>query len=333
MKQNQAKLLVIGAGIIGLTTAVRLLEEGYTDVTIISKDDPLKTNSDVAAALWRPFKGYPEDQFLALCNASLVKFDELTKIKESGVRWTTLVDIYPENQQLTRPSWMEKLSIIDIPPKLEHLHNRYPNIYASISPLVNSRIYRPFLLAMYKQLGGKIEKNTVENLEQLTQGNIQAVINCAGEQARILANDQETHAVRGQMLRVKLPKNFGPKFHILCENPLSFIIFREQTHDWIIGATYQENDYEENPRPEDTQYLLENADILWPGTKEKAEILETLVGFRCGRSSLRLAAEISKNNKDCIIVHNYGHGGGGYTASWGCADSVVQYCNEFIKKL
>lgn len=330
MKKEKAKLMVIGAGIIGLTTAVRLLEEGYKDVTIISKDDPLKTNSDVAAALWRPFKGYPEDQFLALCQASLVKFNELSKIAESGVTWTTSVEIYEHQHE--RPSWMESLRISNIPSNLDHLRNQYPNIYASVSPLANSQIYRPFLLTMYKNLGGKIEKSKIENLEELTQRDIHGVINCSGEQARILVNDKETFAVRGQMLKVKLPDNFGPTFHICCENPLGFIIFRKQTQDWIIGATYQENDDDKNVSEEDTKILLKNADRLWPGTQEKSEILETLIGFRCGRSSLRLSTEVSTNNT-CLIVHNYGHGGSGYTASWGCADKVAQYCNEFIKKL
>lgn len=331
MKPEQTKLVIIGAGIIGLTTAVRLLEEGYKDVTIISKDEPLKTNSDAAAALWRPFKGYPEKQFLALCQASLAKFDALSKDKQSGVTWTTSVEIYAKDQQHEKPNWMEGLNSAEIPPGLEHLCDQYPNIYASISPLINSRIYRPFLFEKYKQLDGKLEIATIENLNVLMQEQFHIIINCTGEQAQNLVADKATSAVRGQVLRVKLPNKFGPKFHICCENPLAFIIYREQTQDWIIGATYQKDDLEKNPRLEDTEILLHNANRLWPGIKEKAEILETLVGFRCERSSLRLAAETSLDNT--LIVHNYGHGGSGYTASWGCADSVVQYCNDFIKNL
>jgi D-amino-acid oxidase len=39
------------------------------------------------------------------------------------------------------------------------------------------------------------------------------------------------------------------------------------------------------------------------------------VGLRPGRTAVRL--ERMGN-----IIHNYGHGGGGYTVAWGCASEV-----------
>jgi hypothetical protein len=34
-----------------------------------------------------------------------------------------------------------------------------------------------------------------------------------------------------------------------------------------------------------------------------------------------------------MIVHCYGHGGSGYSASWGSANKVLEYCNNFVSEL
>lgn len=47
------RILVVGAGVIGLTAAVRLLEAGHR-VNVIARDLPLETTSVVAGALWYP---------------------------------------------------------------------------------------------------------------------------------------------------------------------------------------------------------------------------------------------------------------------------------------
>ena len=50
---------MVGAGVIGMTCAVRLAEDGHR-VEVLARDLPLETTSVVAAALWCPY--------LALCN-------------------------------------------------------------------------------------------------------------------------------------------------------------------------------------------------------------------------------------------------------------------------
>lgn len=44
-------ILVVGGGVIGLTTGIKLLELGY-EVTIYTKDLSPNTCSDVACAIW-----------------------------------------------------------------------------------------------------------------------------------------------------------------------------------------------------------------------------------------------------------------------------------------
>jgi len=55
---------VLGAGVIGITSAIRLLEAGY-DVTVISETTTPFTTSDGSAAIWYPFLAQPLDKVTA----------------------------------------------------------------------------------------------------------------------------------------------------------------------------------------------------------------------------------------------------------------------------
>ena len=68
--------------------------------------------------------------------------------------------------------------------------------------------------------------------------------------------------------------------------------------------------------------ILKNCIQLAPGLK-KSRIIDTYAGLRPGRHQIRLEKEADKN-----IIHNYGHGGSGFTVSWGCAEEVFQLVNN-----
>jgi D-amino-acid oxidase len=54
---------------------------------------------------------------------------------------------------------------------------------------------------------------------------------------------------------------------------------------------------------------------------EKPNVLNERVGLRpFRRSGVRLARDRLRDGR--IVIHNYGHGGAGFTLSWGCAREV-----------
>ena len=67
-----SRVLVVGAGVIGLSCAVRLLEDGHR-VDVLARDLPLETVSSVAAALWYPYRAYPYERVTAWSAASVVR--------------------------------------------------------------------------------------------------------------------------------------------------------------------------------------------------------------------------------------------------------------------
>src|SRR6187549_758632 len=58
------RVIVVGAGVVGLSCAARLLEAGHR-VDVLARDRPLETTSAVAAALWYPYRALPQDRVTA----------------------------------------------------------------------------------------------------------------------------------------------------------------------------------------------------------------------------------------------------------------------------
>src|SRR4051812_376411 len=55
-RRMRQRVTVVGAGVIGLTCAVRLAERGL-EVDVLARDLPLETSSGVGAGLWLPATG------------------------------------------------------------------------------------------------------------------------------------------------------------------------------------------------------------------------------------------------------------------------------------
>ena len=60
---KQQRVVVVGGGAVGLTTALALLQSGFSNVLVCAKAFSPDTTSDGAGAIWRPFEmGVEENQ-------------------------------------------------------------------------------------------------------------------------------------------------------------------------------------------------------------------------------------------------------------------------------
>lgn len=73
-----ARITVIGAGVIGLSCAVRLAEAGHA-VDVMAREMPLETTSAVAGGLWMPFLAEPVEQVRRWSHATHAAFTELAE--------------------------------------------------------------------------------------------------------------------------------------------------------------------------------------------------------------------------------------------------------------
>src|SRR5258708_36346754 len=88
------EILVLGAGVSGLTTGLRLLEDGHR-VRVWAKALPPATTSNVAAAVWYPYKAYPEDKVAAWGAVAYQAFERLASVAGSGVLLSEVLELLP----------------------------------------------------------------------------------------------------------------------------------------------------------------------------------------------------------------------------------------------
>lgn len=313
---------VIGCGVIGLTTAVRLREAGF-DAGILTAAMPHETTSSVAAAIWYPYKAYPEDRVLDWGRRTFEVFEGLSRTPGSGVYMREGAELYRE--PAPEPWWRSAVPGVrrcegdELPAGRRGGH-------AFTVPVIEMPVYLDYLLERFAASGGEVERKTVSSLEEVV-GMGRVVVNCAGLGARELANDEKVIPIRGQIVRVRNP---GIEMFWLDEdNPEGVTYIVPRTKDCILGGTAEEGSWDLEPDPKTAEDILRRCAELEPGLAD-AEVLKHRVGLRPGRAEVRLKREMLANGVPC--VHNYGHGGSGVTLSWGCADEALRLVEEAFEE-
>jgi D-amino-acid oxidase len=308
--KSNRQVAIVGSGIIGLTSGIRLLEAGF-EVTVFSKDRLQETTSSVAAALWHP-GGAGEEPIKRWCQTGLNVFRELSKDSESGIKF---VNLYELSDHMFHDTGLELAG--DLKPLEQGLFPEPWNFGYSLSTArINVPSYLPFLVKKFKTLSGQIKQEMIHDLASLSPFEI--IVNASGIGAKELANDEGIYPIRGQIIRVAKPQGLSDDIiHIHTGTTFTYIVPRES--DCILGGTYQINDFNRTPDREVARAILERTGAINPAF-ENPDILEHKVGLRPGRDTVRLELE---HLNDSLVIHNYGHGSIGHTLAWGCAAEVV----------
>ena len=311
------EILVLGAGVSGLTSGILLLREGYP-VTIWAKDLPPDTTSNKAAALWQPFLSGPVEKVPGWSRESLDIYKKESGNPETGCIRTKTAFIF--DKEVEDPWWSDAIEGISRLERSE-LPEGYVDGYEIDGMVIDTTKYMDYLVNTFKGLGGKVEKRTVDDIEKLLEEK-RTVVNCTGLGSRELLGDTELYPSRGQIVKVKrngfdysLSDDEGP-------NELAYIIPR--SNDIVLGGTEEANSWSLEVSEEDTKAILAKCAAIAPEFTE-VEIIEIVVGLRPARKEIRLERQDFEDGS--AIVHNYGHGGSGFTVAWGCAREVVSLVN------
>lgn len=297
---------MVGAGVMGLSCAVRLLEAGHR-VDVVARDLPRETTSSVAAALWYPYRALPQERVSRWAARSYGIFGEIAAAgPASGVRMVMGTEVLRE----VRPDPWWRSAVPDLT-RVTTLPVGYVDGWSFVTPVVEMPVYLDWLRGRVMALGGTLTRLSLQSLPE--GGNL--VVNCSGIGARLLGADLSVQPLRGQVVYVE---QFGLDRWWLDGGGPTYVVPRER--DIVVGGTAEEGPpgaqaWNRTPAPDTAVEILQRASQLVPALSG-AKVLGHKVGLRPVRPVVRL-------EREGRIVHCYGHGGAGVTLSWGCADEVV----------
>jgi len=316
-------ILVIGCGVSGLTTGLCLLEAGHR-ISIWAKELPPLTTSNIAAAMWFPYKAYPLERVTAWGKVALHQFKALQFERKSGILMAPVLEVRPSPGP--DPWWATLVDDFHHASQ-EKLPPGYPEGYGYEIPVIDTSVYLNYLMDTFHARNGRIVQRAITSLaEAFAQSAI--VVNCSGLGARELVGDRDLHPAKGQVVRIK--HNGFRRVVVDEEGPHGLAYIVPRTHDIILGGTYEEHNESVEVDPNETEAILRRCAHLAPAFSmvTNEDILNVVCGLRPVRSSVRLEAE--RITPDRLLVHNYGHGGAGITLSWGCAAEVVKLIEQSI---
>ncbi|KAJ7723386.1 D-amino-acid oxidase [Mycena metata] len=364
-------VFVIGAGVVGLSTAIRALEAGF-NVTIFAETFPSDPKSIKYTSCWAGANHIS----VATTNALLHRLEADTlstflELMKDQPLVPVMIRHIKEHAEVSGPVYQQQS---------DHIARCYPDF----RPLDSSELpegvvcggifstifidvpkYLPYLMNRFISLGGRAFRVTLPSVSALVSEKDRpslaafpapstnespsfdpaAVINCTGLGAISLEDvlDANVYPTRGEVLILHAPWIDHGMSYYYEDGHITYVIPRQSDGHVILGGTFQPDDWHPTSRAETVKMIKERGihaypELLPPGKRENRdindlEVVEECVGLRPTRKGgVRLeVTSLTVGDKSYPIVHNYGHGGAGYQSSWGSAKFAVDLLKSVVK--
>ncbi|KAJ5371008.1 uncharacterized protein N7496_007100 [Penicillium cataractarum] len=300
-------IVVIGAGVIGLSTALSIQEHlsSTQSVLLVARDFPSDTSinyaSPWAGAHYRPVPG-SSPQALREANQALRTFNYIKKVAtEEPAAGIKLVQGI-EHLEAPPPEYLDSQSVSNVYHFEDFRSLEAEEVPAGVkwgveygTYVINSPVYCAHMLRKFIVKGGRTQKYTFVNINEAfaLADNVKTVVNCSGTGF----GDPKSFIIRGKLITdrgswILVPlcpysqtlesiANVDPGQTCLVRNPVSATITRQnEDGTWsfciprpldggtVIGGTKQPHDWDPNPSPEIRTQLLTNASKWFPFTPE-----------------------------------------------------------------
>ncbi|KAK9382455.1 FAD dependent oxidoreductase [Kockiozyma suomiensis] len=351
MSSPKPKIVVLGAGVAGLTTALELARTGLYDVSVIGKylpgDYDIEYTSPWAGANWMSFVK-DDEQLKTYDRMTFEEFTRLVKEQPEAGIWSQKCIQYVREEDLEKTSLLGGLLdprpwFADLTPNFKRLSkDELPQEYSRgisyDSFCINLQIYLPWLVSQLLKLGVSVRSRTVSHISEAFKSHasgvpVQAVINCTGLMASKLGGvmDEKVIPGRGQTVLVR---NHAPAMYSVsgtsdADDEMTYIMSRPGGGT-ILGGCYQLGNWNGVPDPNMAQRIIKRCLQICPQLEDegKLDIIKHNVGLRPSRIG---GPRVEKEKfEDGWVVHNYGAGGAGYQSSYGMAAHVVQLVAEAL---
>ncbi|KAF9021772.1 FAD dependent oxidoreductase [Hymenopellis radicata] len=380
------RVLVVGGGVTGFTTAWALLDAGYK-VTLVSDkwaDPKDRIASQIAGALWEwpPAVCGKHTDVISLekskdwCMTSYHIFDKLQewmppvgnlKAFDHGVQMGMANFFFVEKlEEMADAGQLDKWNEIQAmsseikgvkrDPRLIHRHqvNKKAGVvdsYQHMSPMIDTDAYMRWLQFVVTCKGASLYTRKVEGDLLFQEGTLLAqydadiIINATGLGSHDLAGDKSVYPLRGALVRVVNDGKIFPKVtealvvtHDNTRGEDEDIVFIVPRNDniLILGGLVQPHEYNLDLKMDspEIQRMRTRCNNFVPGLENAeydpdAPLVQGLRPFR--GTNVRIERETRKNGSR--IIHSYGHGGSGFTLSFGCARDVLGLVYDLEKDL
>jgi glycine/D-amino acid oxidase-like deaminating enzyme len=261
LQGHEGAVAVVGAGVMGLSTA-RLVQEAGFPVTLYAKALPPETTSNIAGGQFHPYGHYDQEQvtpewraqFAAALDYSWRRFQIMVG-DDYGIRWlpTYAERDTPERQLLpTFPPNSRMLGPDEHPFPVQAMA-RYDTLYVEVGRYLRQLI-RDVELA-----GGRIAIRDFAAPAEIAALPERLVFNCTGLGARALFGDQELRPARGQ-LAILLPQ---PEIGYAYTGESGYMFPRAD--GILLGGTFELDQWEAVPQPADIARILASLKRLFGG--------------------------------------------------------------------
>lgn len=318
------RVVVVGAGVVGLTCAVRLAEAGF-ETHIQARDLAVEAPSGAGCGLWLPPPNSGDREF----GWAAASFTELSTLADDDRTGVTLLPgtLLSRASAAIRPGWAQWLErraglSLDLE-EVSRPHPGYGSGWRVRVPVIEPARYLRYLLRRFEAADGMVTRTALTALPP--RG---TVVNATGVASHSLARDPDLSGDRVQLVAFG-GEGLDQRTDRWWVDADGFDgraphLFGVPAGDrLLVGAAVHEGDWGNGVDPDGVQDVRSRAAAVVPGLAA-LPVVATPVGSVPRRSSVRLElVSGGKGSPQRRLVHCYGHGLAGYTLSWGCADEVV----------
>jgi D-amino-acid oxidase len=336
--------IVVGAGVNGLCTSVRLLESGYR-VKCIAENVLSDPNEGVvsggAGGLWFPYLCESTERTGRWANETRKVFEDMLLQKDAhahGVAVKECWQCYSSPADIEIPPWASDCPTFEVMTADQVANKYYPSkpqfslldqdylAYSFEAPIVQVDLFLSHLRDKVVRMGGSFVQEKVKGAIDTLEADV--VVNCAGLGNALtqegLEQDGRMKPVRGQIIHCKNNKNITQAVTLSVGGESAYVIPRGDVV--IYGGTSDENQWDLTVDYDVVADIIRRCKKLLPEeyTRDMTrDIVGHWVGLRPYREDkVNMERKILSDGR--MFVNNYGHGGSGFTLCWGCADEVVK---------
>ncbi|KAK3943313.1 Dol-P-Man:Man(5)GlcNAc(2)-PP-Dol alpha-1 3-mannosyltransferase [Diplogelasinospora grovesii] len=352
------RIVVIGAGVSGLTCALLLAKQSKDNaVTVVAKHMPgdydVEYTSPWAGANVLPMALEKDSRYERRTWPELRRL--AAEVPESGIHFQRARVLRRKQDYQANGEFKGALSdgLFACSPWYKDVMDNYRELPSSELPegihsgceftsvCINTAIYLSWLVSQLAAHGVVFKRAVLRHISEAagmhhTGQKADIVINASGLLACKLGGVMDSAVIpaRGQIIVVR---NECPDLGYMVStsgsddgdgDEMCYTMTRALGGGTILGGTYQKGNWDSQPDPNIAVRIMKRVVDNYPqltGGKgiEAFSIIRHGVGLRPFRNG---GARIEKEKLEdgTWVVHNYGHAGWGYQASYGCAEHVLE---------